>query len=266
MNYLVREITIHYAPSAKFLLQNQGHDVSNNMSVRFATIFSKSETNEALNHSAEEINFARSLFEGDVYLNEEASKNIFVTQAKDYELIHLSTHAGLGSGKNNDGWIAFSSPLGAKRLLTPELLELDLSASLVVLNGCETGIGEMYKGEGMMSMARGFIQAGAQSAITNLWQVNHDANARLMQDFYAHLSESNSPAGALKQAKIEYIKSDDVDEMSAHPYYWSASILVGTNAQVDLKRAANYFSLYLLIAGIGVAFLGVFIYFRRTKK
>jgi CHAT domain-containing protein len=143
---------------------------------------------------------------------------------------------------------------------------LDLSARLVVLNGCETGMGEVFSGEGMLSMARGFIEAGAHSTITNLWQVNHASNAKLMRSFYTQLDKENSPSEALSKAKIDYLNDDEVDNVGAHPFYWSASVLIGTNSEVAIQNEMSY-SVFLIV-GIGLFVLSIFVlfYFRKQKR
>ncbi|MFT5822546.1 MAG: CHAT domain-containing protein [Crocinitomix sp.] len=264
--YVILDHTIHYSPSIKFVLQNREYAISKKSYLGLAPIFDQSNEFAHLPHSEEEVMFAKELFSGDVFLNDSASKSKFITTANQYELIHLSTHAGLGSGKNNDGWIAFQSEEGYEKLLTPELLQLNLSARLVVINGCETGLGEIFKGEGMLSMARGFIQSGAQSAITNLWQVNHASNARLMRVFYQELHASGSPAISLRNAKIAYINDQEIDTQSAHPFYWAASVLIGTNNEMTLNADESWIVRVSLFCGLGVLVIVIGFFLRRKLK
>lgn len=264
MNYLLRNRVIHYAPSVKFILENKNNPVGDKFYLGMAPIFKNTENFSELTHSKEELTYANSLFDGEVFFNENATKQRFISVANDYALIHLSTHAGVGTGNNNDGWIAFHGT--NEKMLTPELLQLNLSAGLVILNGCETGIGKIYKGEGMLSMARGFIQSGAQSAITNLWQVNHEANAKLMENFYGHLQGGNSPAFALNQAKLAYVNNQEVDETGAHPHFWAASILVGTNADLNLETTSNDSFYTGLIIGGAILLLFIVIFFMRRQR
>lgn len=264
MDYVLLSHAIHYAPSLKFVLQDWNNAPSKKTYLGMAPIFKKSDEFQYLPHSENEVTYANELFEGDVFINAKAAKSEFIKRAANYEIIHLSTHAGYGTGKNNDGWIAFSSN---EKLLTPELLQLNLSAKLVVLNGCETGLGEIYKGEGILSMARGFMQAGTQNTITNLWQVNHSSNAKLMHTFYETLQTGASLSSSLQKAKISYINNQEIDDASAHPFYWSASILIGTNNAVTIQKKSNPTSLFVLItAGIVSILLLVLFFFYQKKK
>ena len=121
-------------------------------------------------YSVEELKVGAELFSGIELTNDKATKDRFFQTAADYDILHISTHAGKNSGENNDAWMVFSDTKSSDhRLVATELLKLDLPASLVVLNACETGSGTVFKGEGPMSLARGFLDAGSQSTITNLW-------------------------------------------------------------------------------------------------
>ncbi len=265
MSYLVHEKTIHYAPSLKFILQQRNaNTLYKKTYLGIAPVFANTEKLQHLPHSEQEIKTANALFDGDVFINGNASKSTFIKNAANYQVIHLSTHAGVGSGIANDGWIAFQSDTTTEKLRTPELLQLNLSARLVVLNGCETGVGELFKGEGMLSMARGFIEAGAESTLTNLWRVNHSSNARLMEAFYNQLQQAITPAIALQQAKIDYLTADDIDDIGAHPYYWAASVLIGTNHALTLPKASKSYVMYLIISLV-VGSILFFIFFKRKR-
>lgn len=240
LNYLVREKVIHYAPSIKFILQDRIMKDYPNDYLGIAPVFNETKDLPHLPYSEEEVKYAHNLFSGDLLLHKDASKDEFLNHASHYQLIHLSTHAGVGSKSDNDSWIAFQNEQNIEKLITPELLQLNLSTRLVILNGCETGLGEIYKGEGVLSMARGFMQAGAESIITNLWQVNHSSNAQLMHSFYNSLQENYSPSNSLTAAKLDYLTNDEVDDLGAHPYYWAASVLIGTNNKLTLNPKSNF--------------------------
>ena len=89
--------------------------------------------------------------------------------------------------KNPDNsFIAFtqtSNQLDSSELLyVRDLYHHPLNADMVVLSACETGIGKIYQGEGVISLARAFMYAGAKSIITTLWKVNDRTTTQLMID------------------------------------------------------------------------------------
>ena len=99
MNYLLLNHAIYYAPSVKFILKEREAIVPEKSYLGFAPIFNESTDYAHLPHSEEEVVLANNLFSGDVFLNNEASKSAFIANAGNYELIHLSTHAGIGNRK-----------------------------------------------------------------------------------------------------------------------------------------------------------------------
>ncbi len=111
-------------------------------------------------------------------------------------------------------------------LRTAEVFGLDLSADLVVLSACETGLGKQVSGEGMVGLSRAFFHAGAASLVVSLWNVAEASTPDLMVAFYRGLAPEPAAAdkaAALRRAKLDLIAA----ERFAHPFYWSPFVLVG---------------------------------------
>ncbi len=123
----------------------------------------------------------------------------------------LSSGLLLAKDKSNDGI-----------LTVRELYELNLNADLVTLSACETGLGKIANGDDVVGFTRGFLYAGTNSIISSLWKVDDQATSRLMQHFYANLSDGSDKRLALKNAQLA-VKSD----YNRHPYYWAAFQLTG---------------------------------------
>jgi CHAT domain-containing protein/Flp pilus assembly protein TadD len=144
-----------------------------------------------------------------------------------YRYIHLATH-GFFDGNTP----AFSSIVlsgydsqGRDRkgyLRLPELFNLNLSAELVILSACQTGLGNDVPGEGSVGMTRGLMYAGALRVSSTLWKVDDKATAELMEEFYKNLWQSKkSHAAALRSAQLKLWKEGKV------PAFWAAFILQG---------------------------------------
>jgi CHAT domain-containing protein len=150
-------------------------------------------------------------------------------QLAGYRYVHFATHGFLNSlhpelsgivlsmvdenGKPQDGF-----------LLAHEVFNLKLSAELVVLSACRTGLGKEVRGEGLVGLTRGFMYAGAPRVVVSLWSVSDEATAELMAAFYrGMLSEKLRPAAALRAAQISLIKQ----ERWQSPFYWAAFTLQG---------------------------------------
>ena len=127
-----------------------------------------------------------------------------------------------GSDEKSRGLLQFS-----------DILELRLNAELVVLSACETGLGELHQGEGIIGLTRAFIYAGASSAVVSLWKVEDQSTSLLMEHFYRELKSGKNKADALRQAKLSLLQAQvelkalGTKQSLAAPFYWAPFILVG---------------------------------------
>lgn len=104
-----------------------------------------------------------------------------------------------------------------------EILDLELSADLVVLSACSTALGRELRGEGLVGLTQAFFNAGAPRLVASLWQVADASTAELMASFYTQLTASEAPAEALRRAKLELIRGGEY----AQPYHWAPFVLIG---------------------------------------
>lgn len=151
-------------------------------------------------------------------------EKVFSAEMLDYQILHFATHSIINEEKPELSGIALSSfdangqPLdGLLRL--HEVYNLKLSADLVVLSACDSGIGSEVRGEGIVSLTRGFFQAGSRSIVASAWKVEDAATADLMKIFYRILLNENvTPALALRRAQIEMSQNP----RWRSPFYWAA--------------------------------------------
>jgi CHAT domain-containing protein/tetratricopeptide (TPR) repeat protein len=105
-----------------------------------------------------------------------------------------------------------------------DIYSLNLPVDLVVLSACQTALGKVVDGEGLLSLTRGFMHAGASRVVASLWSVNDLATSELMAKFYRIMQEEKvSPARALRKAQIEVWKQ----KRWRSPYYWAAFQIQG---------------------------------------
>ena len=213
----------------------------------------------------EEVKNISNTVTADIYLDSAASEANFKALASDYSVLHLAMHTIMDDENPMYSKLAFtrnfSDTTQDHDLFTYEIYNLPLNADMVVLSSCSSGYGKMQKGEGMMSMARGFIYAGCPSIVMTLWQVSDLSSAELMSKFYENLKKGSSKKKALRQAKIDYIKSSD--NLKANPYFWSAFLMVGDNTPLYTTSGSTYLVLILVLFTIIV--LGV-IYRKQIRK
>lgn len=142
--------------------------------------------------------------------------------------IHIATHGFINEEQPDlSGLMLFPDTTAQEDhiLYSGEVYDLDLNAQLVVLSACETGLGKIASGEGLLGLSRAFFYAGAENLVVSLWKVQDRATADLMVSFYQeHLNgKSERFATPLRQAKLNMIRSGEF----SHPYYWSAFVLIG---------------------------------------
>ena len=105
-----------------------------------------------------------------------------------------------------------------------EIFNLKLSPDVVVLSACQTGLGKNVRGEGLVSLTRGFMYAGAPRVIVSLWGVSDSGTPELMVRFYRGvLKEGMPPAAALRAAQISLMN----EKQWTSPYYWAPFTLQG---------------------------------------
>ncbi len=187
--------------------------------------------NNRLAKSADEINAITPYFNHTTYLDQQATKNVFLDQLATSSIIHLATHAIANTEDPLLSTIQFYEEASldpTKTSLTlPEIYNLNLNADLVTLSACETGIGKEIKGKGVQSMANAFTHAGAASTVMSLWKVPDTETTTIMTSFYNYLHKGMPKDEALRQAKLAYINSQKDYPALQHPYYWSGFVISG---------------------------------------
>ncbi len=183
---------------------------------------------DSLKYSGEEVFKAQKLMGGESVLDKKATKKKFEETASNYRIIHLATHGKANDKTGDYCFLAFTEQkdsINSSLLYVRDIYNLSLNADLVTLSACETGIGELKRGEGIVSLARAFAYAGAKSMITTLWSVNDKSTMQIMENFYRNLRKGQTKDGALWNAKQTYL-SKAKGEM-AHPFFWSGFIPIG---------------------------------------
>jgi CHAT domain-containing protein len=147
-----------------------------------------------------------------------------------YRFVHFATHGFLNSRHPELSGIVLSlvDEQGREQdgfLRAHEIYNLKLPAELVVLSGCRTGLGKDIRGEGLVSLTRGFMYAGAARVLVSLWDVNDEGTAELMARFYKLMlgRDRLSPAAALREAQASMSR----EKRWRAPYYWAGFTLQG---------------------------------------
>lgn len=108
-----------------------------------------------------------------------------------------------------------------------ELMNLNLSADLVVLSACETARGRVSAGEGLTGMTWALFVAGVPTTVASQWKVSSAGTSEIMLDFHRNLLRTGNfdKAASLRQAELNFLRNGAFQ----HPFYWAGFVLVGSN-------------------------------------
>lgn len=195
------------------------------------------------------------------FTDNDASKSNFIKNTIGSDVIHLGIH-GIGDEgvEDNSRLIFRKDSLDDAELYAYEIYNLDLTAGLVVLSACESGLGRNQKGEGIFSIARAFTYAGCPASVMSLWKARDVFTAEIMVQFYENLSKGASVSNSLRNAKLQFLK--DVDGPTAHPANWAAFVLNGQDVKFAKSRTLTW--VYSVV--IASLFLSVIILYWKKKK
>jgi CHAT domain-containing protein len=179
---------------------------------------------------------------GAQYIDNQATKSMFLQEVSKYQVVHLATHAVADIQNPASSFIAFypdrASP-AENCLYLEEIYGLNLSnCKLVIISACETGKGELVNNEGIISLGRAFAYAGCPSNINSLWKADDKATGAILKDFHKYLQSGLSKSKALQLAKLDYIHSN---ALYKSPPFWSNLILTGS-----IEPLCNVKSYYVL--------------------
>jgi CHAT domain-containing protein len=193
---------------------------------------------------------------GKAFIAENATEEAYKTEARNYEIIHLAMHTLV-----DDDHPAFSKMIFSARansaedgmLNTYEVYNVPVKAMMVVLSSCNTGTGKLVTGEGILSLARGFLFAGSRSVVMSMWGVEDFSASAVIKSFYRNMRSGQTKSSALRNARLKFLRT--ADQERSHPYYWSTLVIYGDDTPLWFNRLKLYTALllFLLVSAILVA-------------
>ena len=212
-SYLIDRFAISYAPSAGVYAQCQTKPVTAAGDSLILGV--PDERTPAIRAEVEAL--ARILPNAKLFLGDDATEDVLRTYGPRSKSVHIATHGYF----RQDNPMFSSIRLGSSHLSLYDMAHLQLPVELVVLSGCATGLNVVTPGDELMGLVRGLLQAGAQSLVLSLWDVNDDSTKEFMVEFYTELQQGHSRADAMQTASIR------LREHRPHPYYWAPFLLIG---------------------------------------
>jgi len=214
---------------------------------------------EKLKGAEEEVQDILKLIKGSS-IQKSLEKSELVDLLQKNSILHLAMHS---LASENSGMSPFfmldtiANPLLERQMHDYEINALSISSPMVVLSSCETAGGELRSGEGIMSLSRSFLQAGAASVVHSLWPVEDSKSREVMIGFYGGIKRGQSKGKALSNAKRNYI--NQAPPFYTHPYYWAAFQITGDSVPLRSKWT------WPLITGCILTVFLIFCYLRRRS-
>lgn len=215
---------------------------------------------EPLKYNQEEVQNIRNFIGGQILVGTEATRKQFLAHIQKGKVLHLATHGKANDTQGEYSFLAFANSkdsLDNRFLYVKDLFNLKIPADLVVLSACETGLGEIKRGEGIVGIGKGFSYAGVKSLVTTLWRVSDNSTANFMPLFYKNLKEGMPKDQALWNAKKTFIKEN---RNAGHPFFWSGYVAYGDMQPIQFKQTS-----YLLYMIGGFLSLLGFLFWRWRK-
>ncbi|WP_298548621.1 CHAT domain-containing protein [uncultured Aquimarina sp.] len=280
LSYLLKDYTISYANSANLLFTPfKSNEKSNKLKECLAFSFSDStnivtsktlsmatlrNTGDDLPGTRKEIKSISNIIDGNYFYGSEAVETNFKKNASQYSILHLALHGEVDNERPENSKLFFSQSkdtIEDNLLYSHELFALDIPSELTVLSACNTGTGQIAKGEGIMSLGTAFQYAGTKSLLLSSWEVSDQTTPELMKYFYTNLKAGMDKAKALRQAKLQYLNTADINR--TQPFYWGGFYLIGDTNPIQFNT--NY-SLYWITGIIifVILFLSI-VWFRKRK-
>jgi CHAT domain-containing protein/Tfp pilus assembly protein PilF len=277
--YLLRNHTISYAHSATLLIEYTS--ISARRGGRLMAFAPKYESGEVsipdifnsrsryrdnlkpLPASRTEVKNILKLVGGKLWIDDEATERNFKENAPDFNILHLAMHTLIDDLNPMFSKLVFTQDKDSLEdglLNTFEIYNLSLKASMAVLSSCKSGWGQFQTGEGVLSLARGFLYAGVPSIVMTLWEIEDQSSAEVMTLFYKYLKKGKRKDEALRLAKLEFL--DQADMLKSHPYFWGGYVSIGDNSPVFYNKSF----VMLMIVGFTILAVAFFVYFRKRAR
>jgi CHAT domain-containing protein len=229
--FAIKRWAVSYEFAAGLMLQ-KGKEVGadkENIFLCAPINFTENQNLNDLPGTEQEVNAIAKLFSSNskISIHEDANETVVKSkEVSNYNFLHFATH-GVVDATDPALSRIFLNVQGDEdgNLYCGEIYNLNMNADLVVLSACETGLGKISTGEGVIGLSRALVYAGAKNIIVSFWKVADESTAELMVDFYKiHLQNKNkSFSESLQRAKLDLMKN----EKYSSPYYWAPFVLIG---------------------------------------
>ena len=208
--------------------------------------------------AVEEVKFLQSLFSSSFKSLKEINQTAITQHLKEAKIFHFTGHAKV---KQDSAFLVLNNTSGINKWSYEQIFHSKFDLSLVTLSACETGLGKVQYGDGLNSLARGFLGAGADAVVYSLWTVNDLSTSDIMKYFYAEIKKGIPKDEAIRNAKLNYYLNANPERR--HPYFWGSFIAAGDMSPVHFDSSLNFQSQLLYILGGSILVLLLFKYIKK---
>lgn len=190
-------------------------------------------TSGAGTQNEKEVNSLAALYGAEhsqIYVKSEAREDRAKTESSNFKIVQFAAHSVFNDANPLYSYLLLSpnAATGADGLLEArELMNLNLSADLVVLSACETARGRIAAGEGLTGMTWALFVAGVPTTVASQWKVPSAGTSKIMLDFHRNLLRKGNTdkAASLRRAELNFLRNGAFQ----HPFYRAGFVLVGSN-------------------------------------
>jgi CHAT domain-containing protein len=251
-SYLIRRNLVSFAQSTTVLGQQlKGRGAANDGAFAFSPFISElpNSTAPALPFSEAEITGLQNNYGATWLSGVDASRTGLLTGLADRSIVHLSTHAYASTDQREQPRILTAT----EPVYLSDIFGLRLQADLVTLSACQSNIGPLAHGEGVLGLGRAFTAAGAGGVVASLWSLNDRAAAEIVIGFYDQLAGGAPKPVALHQAQLAYLNREDMPAYLKSPYYWAGLTYYGDSKKLPAGGFPGWAWALLLLTGLAFA-------------
>jgi len=211
--YLCDEYSISYAPSATIFSLCQQKELNSNARALILGV-----PDQQAPHIQSEVESVASMIPcSQLFVGDQATSELLRELGPSTGLLHIATHGVY----RQDNPMFSGIRMGDGYLYLYDLYQMRISARLVTLSGCATGMNVVAAGDELLGLQRGLFCAGASTLLLSLWDVHDETTAELMRSFYQRYNSTGDMPGALRSAMRE------IRNNHSHPYFWAPFLLTG---------------------------------------
>jgi CHAT domain-containing protein len=225
--YLIESHPVSYVPSLKVLstIRSRNTEVFTD-SDEVAGFGNPQTDGNKLLEAESEVNHLLNIY-SNTYLmtRNNATETALKNEMPRAKILHVAAHGKLDENEPMRSSISLASDkINDGNLEVGEIIGLKSSPKLVILSACSTIKGQLFKGEGLLSLTWAFLVAGSNNVIGTSWDIDDKATSDQMKIFHESFKKSGSISRSLQAATISQIRKKGLQN---HPFYWAGFVSVG---------------------------------------